>query len=184
FPRIDLFDRVVAENGAVLYRPETREEKVLAEAPSPGFVAELRRRGVDPIAVGRAIVATWEPHRESVLAAIRALGLDLHVIGNKRAIMVLPAGVDKATGLAAALDELGLAPRDVVGIGDAENDCAFLASCGLGVAVANALPALQERADLVTQAGHGAGVVELIARMLDDALPAPRPRPGPPAPGP
>ncbi len=31
FPQIELFDRVVAENGALLYRPESREEKALGE---------------------------------------------------------------------------------------------------------------------------------------------------------
>jgi hydroxymethylpyrimidine pyrophosphatase-like HAD family hydrolase len=183
FPRIDLFDRVVAENGALLYRPEAKEQMVLGAAPPPAFVAELRRRGVGPISVGRVIVATWEPHRAAVLETIRALGLDLRVILNKRAVMVLPSGVDKATGLTAALDELGLSPHDVVGVGDAENDHAFLASCGLGVAVANALPMLKERADLVTRADHGAGVVELIDMMLGDVLRGRRPRPGPLAPG-
>ena len=33
FPRIDLFDYVVAENGALIYRPETREEKAIGERP-------------------------------------------------------------------------------------------------------------------------------------------------------
>ncbi len=53
-PRIDVFDRVVAENGAVLYRPETREERLLAPAPPPAFVEALRAAGVDPLSVGRA----------------------------------------------------------------------------------------------------------------------------------
>jgi hydroxymethylpyrimidine pyrophosphatase-like HAD family hydrolase len=183
FPRIDLFDRVVAENGAIVYRPASQEERVLGEAPPPAFVAELRRRGVGPISVGRVIVATREPHQAAVHETIHALGLDLQVILNKRAVMVLPSGVDKATGLAAALDELGLAPHDAVGVGDAENDHAFLASCGWGVAVANALPMLKQRADLVTRADHGAGVVELIDMILGDVLRGRLPRSGPPAPG-
>ncbi len=53
--------------------------------------------------------------------------------------MVLPAGVNKASGLAAALARLQLSPLNVVGIGDAENDHAFLRACGCAVAVANAL---------------------------------------------
>src|SRR5204863_455237 len=56
------------------------------------------------------------------------------------------------------------------GVGDAENDHAFLAYCERGVAVANALPALKEMADLVTRADHGAGVVELIDHLLADDL--------------
>src|SRR4051812_593925 len=62
FPRLDLFDRVVAENGALLYRPGDDTEAVLAERPPEAFVEALRRRGVAPIVVGRVVVATREPH--------------------------------------------------------------------------------------------------------------------------
>jgi HAD superfamily hydrolase (TIGR01484 family) len=41
FPKIDLFERVVAENGALLYRPGRREQHVLAEAPPPAFIQRL-----------------------------------------------------------------------------------------------------------------------------------------------
>lgn len=169
-PRIDLFDRVVAENGALLYRPETREEKVLGERPPDAFVESLRARGVERISVGRVIVATWEPHENTVLETIRDLGLELQVIFNKGAVMVLPSGVNKATGLSAALEELGLSPHNTVGVGDAENDHAFLALCECSVAVANALPTLKDRADIVTAADRGAGVTELIQGLLDDDL--------------
>jgi len=50
--------------------------------------------------------------------------------------MVLPAGINKASGLPAALARLRLSPLNVVGIGDAENDTAFLQACGCAVAVA------------------------------------------------
>lgn len=169
-PRIDLFDRVVAENGALLYRPDCREEKRLAEAPPEKFVAALRRRGVAPISTGRVIVATWEPHQAAVLEVIHDMGLELHVIFNKGAVMILPSGVNKATGLEAALAELELSAHNTVGVGDAENDHAFLASCEFAVAVQNALPTLKERADLVTAGERGAGVVELINNLLADDL--------------
>ena len=101
---------------------------------------------------------------------IGALGLDLRVILNKGAVMVLPPSIDKATGLAAALNELKLAPRNTVAVGDAENDHPLLDACGCGVAVANALPALKDRADFVTRGDHGAGVTELIDRLIADDL--------------
>ncbi len=167
-PEVDLFERVVAENGALLYRPATREETVLSARPPGRFVEALRARGVDPISVGRVIVATWMPHETTILEVIGDLGLKLQVIKNKRALMILPSGVDTATGLAAALGELGISPRDVVGVGDAENDLAFLASCGYSVAVGNALPAVKDRAFLVTQGERGAGVAELIDWILFD----------------
>jgi hydroxymethylpyrimidine pyrophosphatase-like HAD family hydrolase len=168
--QIGLFDHVVAENGAVLYHPRTRDTRDLAPPPPPAFIAELARRGVEPVSVGRAIVATWEPHQAAVLEAIRDLGLELHVIFNKGAVMVLPSGVNKAIGLAAALTEQGLSPHNVVGIGDAENDHAFLAATECAVAVANALPALKERADLVTTGARGDGVAELIDRLMANDL--------------
>jgi hydroxymethylpyrimidine pyrophosphatase-like HAD family hydrolase len=85
---------------------------------------------------------------------------------NKGAVMVLPASVNKATGLNAALEELGISPRDIVGIGDAENDEAFLLMCGCSVAVANALDALKARADHVTVGEDGAGVREIIDWLI------------------
>ena len=122
------------------------------------------------ISVGRVIVATWEPHEKTVLETIRDCGLELQVIFNKGAVMVLPAGVNKATGLRAALAELNLSPHNAVGVGDAENDHAFLSICECSVAVANALPAVKAKADIVTFADHGAGVTELIDEMLADDL--------------
>ena len=80
--------------------------------------------------------------------------------------MALPSGINKQTGLQAALDELRLSPHNVVGVGDAENDHVFLSACECGVAVANALPSLKERADIVTKADHGAGVAELIDHLV------------------
>jgi len=169
FARLDLFDRVVVENGGLLYRPATRDERRLAEPPPPGFVDALRARGV-PLSVGRVIVATVSPHEVAVVDVIRDLGVDLAVILNKGSVMVLPSGTDKATGLAVALEELGLSARNVVAVGDAENDQAFLAMCGCAVAVANALPTLKEQADLVTAGARGAGVVELVHAIIANDL--------------
>jgi hydroxymethylpyrimidine pyrophosphatase-like HAD family hydrolase len=171
-PHPEVFDRIVAENGALVYTPATKQERTVAPGPPAAFVAELQKRGVDRISVGRVIVATWEPHQDTVLHVIRDQGLELQVIFNKGAVMILPSGVNKATGLAAALAELGLSPHNVVGIGDAENDHALLASCECGVAVANALASLKEAADLVTEAAHGGGVAELIDHLITNDLAA------------
>jgi hydroxymethylpyrimidine pyrophosphatase-like HAD family hydrolase len=170
FSRTDLFDLIVAENGAVLYSPHNHKTIVLGERPPDAFVTLLRSRGVGPISVGHVIVATWEPHENSVIGAIRDLGLEHQIIFNKGAVMVLPAGINKASGLNAALAVLGLSPHNVVGVGDAENDHSFLALCECSVAVSNALPMIKERVDLVTGKDHGAGVSELIERILTSDL--------------
>jgi hydroxymethylpyrimidine pyrophosphatase-like HAD family hydrolase len=168
-PRVDLFDRVVGENGAVLHRPDTGHTRVLAEPPPAALVDRLRAAGV-PLSVGAVVVATVVPHDRAVLAAVRDLGLEWHLTYNKGSVMALPGGVTKAAGLAAALAEFGVPASAVVGVGDAENDHAFLAACGCAVAVANALPAVKRRADWVTAGTRGAGVAELIDRLLADDL--------------
>lgn len=169
-PRIDLFDGAVVENGAVLYYPATKEVRVLAEPPPPKFAEALRARGVKPVSVGHVIVATFTPHENAVLDTIRDSGLELQVIFNKDAVMVLPTGVNKATGMAAALAEMGLSPHNAVGVGDAENDHAFLKMCECSAAVDNALPAVKETADIVTAGKRGAGVAQLIDKMIADDL--------------
>jgi hydroxymethylpyrimidine pyrophosphatase-like HAD family hydrolase len=166
FPETSIFDAVVAENGAVLHRPRSQETRVLALPPSPHFVEALRGRGVGPIWVGQVVVATVQPNETVVIDVIRELGLDLQVILNKGSVMVLPTSVDKASGLRAALDELALSPQNIVAIGDAENDQAFLAMCGCGVAVANALDALKVQANHVTRGEAGAGVREVIDELI------------------
>jgi HAD superfamily hydrolase (TIGR01484 family) len=170
FPATHLFDRIVVENGGLLYDPASRSVEALAEAPPADFVRELERRGVTPLAVGRAIVATEEPQDATVLQVIREMGLELQVIFNKGSVMVLPSGVNKATGLRHALDRLELSIHNTVGVGDAENDHAFLSACECGVAVANALDSIKARVDFVTASPSGAGVIELIDRMIASDL--------------
>ena len=169
FPQLECFDRIVAENGALLYHPSTREERRLGEPPPQAFVTALRQQGM-PLSVGRVIVATWEPHEVAVLETIREQGLELQVIFNKGAVMVLPTGINKASGLQAALVELNLSPRNCVGVGDAENDLAFLNECEFAVAVANALESTCAQADWVTPSDHSAGVGELMDALLQDDL--------------
>lgn len=168
FSDLDIFDRVVAENGALIYDPATHRELAIAPPPSARFVEELMRRNVEPISVGRSVVATWEPHEDTVLHVIRELGLELQITFNKGAVMVLPPGINKASGLRAALVDMDLSIHNVVAVGDAENDHAFLRACGCAAAVANALPALKQQADIQLSRDHGAGVVELVNRMISE----------------
>jgi hydroxymethylpyrimidine pyrophosphatase-like HAD family hydrolase len=166
FPQTGSFDLVVAENGALLYRPATGEEVLLAKPPPAEFVAALTARGVGPISVGRVIVATWEPFQDIAQEVISSLNLPLQVVLNKGAVMVIPLGVDKAVGLRAALAELEVSLDQTAGVGDAENDEAMLRACGYSAAVANALQQTKDVADIVTQGSHGAGVAELIDRLI------------------
>jgi HAD superfamily hydrolase (TIGR01484 family) len=170
FPQIKLCDLVVADNGALLYDPQTGQKIALAERPSREFIDELARRGVPRLEVGDVIVATWEPHETTVLQTIHDLGLELQIIFNKGAVMILPTGVNKATGLSAALSKLGISRHNTVGVGDAENDEAFLKTCGASAAVDNALDVVKKQVHIVTGGARGAGVSELIDHLIANDL--------------
>jgi hydroxymethylpyrimidine pyrophosphatase-like HAD family hydrolase len=173
-PFTKMFDCIVAENGALLYWPAKGEKKALVTPPPMEFVHCLRARNVTPLSFGEVIVATQETYKGVVLEAIEDLGLKLRIILNKGALMVLPAAVDKATGLTAAASAMSIGLEDIAGVGDAENDQVFLTLCGYSVAVGNALSFLKKQVHYVTHATHGAGVEELIEKLLSagrDALP-------------
>jgi hydroxymethylpyrimidine pyrophosphatase-like HAD family hydrolase len=168
FPAVGMFDGVVAENGAVFFQPSSERVELLGEPLPEEFVSVLVTQKVSPISRGQVLVATWQPHEAIVEQTIQAMGLNAQVILNKRAVMVLPAGVNKATGLQTALKKLKLVLHEVAAIGDAENDRDLLLHCGLAVAVENALPELKAIAHRVTTQPRGAGVQELIDWILSD----------------
>ena len=61
-PRSTLFDLIVAENGAVIYDPQSREQIPLAAPLCARFAERLRERGVAPLEEGAVVVATHDPH--------------------------------------------------------------------------------------------------------------------------
>jgi hydroxymethylpyrimidine pyrophosphatase-like HAD family hydrolase len=166
----DLFDYVVAENGALVYEPQSRDITLLAEPPPEQFIAALRRRGVQPLEMGKVIVATHAPQETQVIETIRELGLELQVIFNREAVMVLPAGVNKASGMELALRNLGMSPHEVVAVGDAENDHSFMRLAECPVAVANAVDSIKAISAFVTEGAAGKGVIELIDELIANDL--------------
>ena len=166
FPHFDLFDRIVAENGALVHNPATKETRLIGPPPSTKLIDRLRAANLRGLSVGQVIIALWRPQETIAIEAIRDLGLETQIIFNKDAVMLLPPGVNKKSGLMAALRQLCISRHNVVSIGDAENDHAFLDYSECAVAVANAIPSIKEEADLVTHASHGDGVSELIDHLI------------------
>jgi len=85
--------------------------------------------------------------------------------------MLLPPGATKGTGLLAALHEMGYSPRNVVAIGDGENDRSLFEQSELSVAVSNAKAEIKEIADIVLEKPNGAGVRSFIDRLIASDLP-------------
>ena len=165
FDELDLFSRVVLENGGVLLDPASGEERLLGARFPQDLSRALQQREVAPLVLGRVICSTAAPNEAMVLEAIVELGLRMQLVLNRDSVMVLPPGVDKASGLRAALAAIGCDAAATVAVGDGENDLALLAAAGAGVAVENAVDELKEKADIVLDAPGIEGI-----RLLCDSL--------------
>jgi hydroxymethylpyrimidine pyrophosphatase-like HAD family hydrolase len=168
-PEYRLFDCIVAENGALIYHTDSMEVQLIGEQPPAAFIHYLQGKGV-PLSLGEVIVAGWEPHQAEILEAIKQFGLEHQVIFNKGAVMILPPGVNKASGIQQALKTLNLSPHNAVAIGDAENDCAMFMAVECAIAVQNAVPHVRDLADWTTSLPAGQGVCDLIDRLIEDDL--------------
>lgn len=172
--RLDVFDAVVAENGAVLYFPA--DSAVRDEGPPPPMrlLSALDRRQV-PFQIGRVIVATTHDRRDAVVAALAEAEAPLQLVANRAALMLLPAGISKGTGLVSALFALGVLPDDVLAVGDAENDLALFDTCGWSACPEDALPEVKARVDWILPGTNGESVRRAIdERILPSSLPPPR----------
>lgn len=160
FPQIgDYFDAMVLENGAITV--VEGQSRALTPQVDGGLVQALADRGI-PCRRGEVIIAIDGQHAPTIVEVIAELGLDYQITRNRGALMVLPAGVTKGTGLATTLAAMNLSPHNTVAVGDAENDLALFGIAEIGVAVANAVPSVQRGADLVLDKPNGIGVAELL----------------------
>jgi hypothetical protein len=142
----------------------------LAQAPSETLLRELRHRAVVPLSVGSSIITTAELNQAVVEEVLRRLRLDCQLIVNDGTLMILPSEVDKASGVSAALCELGLSAHNLIAIGDAPNDLSLFALAEHSVAVRNAHPSLKAVASSVTEAEYCDGFVEIAQRIVRDDL--------------
>lgn len=88
------------------------------------------------------------------------------VQSNARFAEVTALGVSKGSALRALARRLGIRRSEIVAIGDQDNDRSLLEAAGLGIAMGNAIPALQELATLVAPPVTEDGVAWAIDRVF------------------
>ena len=156
-------DVIIAENGAVIYDPADGSKILLGEG-----LEELKSAfaGVDFVEIEEVIVATTLPHLEDVKEIIRRNDLSVDIELNRNDVMIMPKGVDKGSGIVKAADIYGINRENLACIGDAENDLKMFAIAGVKVAVANAVEALKDAADVVCSEPCGDGVREFVRSLM------------------
>ncbi len=163
---LDIFDAVVAENGAVLAFPNGRT-RVLGRPPPPALMDEFCRLKVD-FKCGDCVLEADASSAPRILKAVQKLELPLVLAFNRSRVMVLPQGISKATGLREALDTLRLSLHNCIAIGDAENDFQLLEASEIGVAAGWGSKSLHEIADEILPGNGPAAVAEYIRHVIEN----------------
>lgn len=81
---------------------------------------------------------------------------------------VVPKNVDKASGLRALCEHIGISMKHVMAFGDFDNDASMLAAAGLGVAVSGASPSAMQNADILVETCEQQGPAKFLAGLMDD----------------
>lgn len=158
----DVVDAVVAENGAVL---ANRSSKTLLYSECDEEIVRRLEEQRLHFLTGESIICCWWKDIDSVRRAVVDRRESLQLLRNKEALMILPFGVSKASGLQAALGDHSTG-EIILGIGDAENDHSMFDVCTLTAAVSNAVPSLIARADIRLPFAADAGVCDVVRRVI------------------
>jgi HAD superfamily hydrolase (TIGR01484 family) len=176
----ELFTGVVWENGSVLSHTASGETFLPFGQLDLRLLKAMEDAGI-PFERGLAIAATWTPHDQALWRILSTHGGTTSIEYNKGAVMVLPPGATKGSGLERLLALCGLSPRNLAAFGDAENDLSMLTLAEVSVAVGDAVPAVIEISDVLAKAPGPQGVLEILreyplgGKFLDIPLKRERP---------
>lgn len=153
------------------------DEKMYFSTFGQQFLDYARHIGVEPLAAPRGLGTLavtqfgvfGEPELIQQLQRSIAtqFGAGLHtVITNGRFLEICHPMAQKSYGLQQLAQHLGIARKEIIAIGDNNNDLDMLRYAGLGVAVENAVPAAKAAADRLTASNDEDGVAKLIAELV------------------
>lgn len=116
-------------------------------------------RRFSPVAILVTVEDSALEQLKEELAAIGGLSI---TTGGPTYLEVRPPGSNKATGLCAATRKLGVDRRDVLALGDSDNDVEMLEWAGIAVVVSGATDRARASSDYVTRFGPSRGVLEVL----------------------
>lgn len=80
-------------------------------------------------------------------------------------IEIMAKGIDKAASLDRLAKSLGIRQDEVIAFGDGYNDLSMIEYAGLGVAMANAVDGVKERADVITLSNDEDGIAYMLNQL-------------------
>lgn len=158
-------DGLVAENGAVVCVPGAET----LEVHGHGF-REAAQAALGSLASsfhwGRVLGSGPRALAVEAGRRLRLAGVPHHLSFNAEEVMLLPEGVDKASGARRALFHLGIRPEDAWAVGDGENDIPLLRLAPVSAAPANAPREVREVATVLLVTEHSEGFLDFTRPLL------------------
>jgi phosphoglycolate phosphatase (TIGR01487 family) len=161
---------VIAENGGIIYFNNETRYLTTKDEPLRAFKMLESKSDVVGLATNKwreteiALDSTTDIDKTRKILAEE--GYEVNVGTTGLAVHLNNPGVNKYEALKIACGLIVLTPQNVIAIGDYENDLEMIKNCGLGVAVANAIPEVKSVADYVTKNKNGLGIVEAIEKFI------------------
>ena len=116
----------------------------------------------------KLLIVTDDASFEQTMAVLKqrfAGKADLY-LSQKNFIEVMEPSVNKWEAVKSVAASYGIAPREIMCIGDSNNDVAMVANAGLGVAVANATEKVLQAAKIITASNDDDGVALVLESVL------------------
>jgi Cof subfamily protein (haloacid dehalogenase superfamily) len=97
----------------------------------------------------------------------KRLGFRIYMAQSERYIIeIMPAGVNKGYALSMLARHLKVRRSQIAAFGDNTNDLPLLRAAGTAVAVANAVDAVKEEADMITEGTRDQGFNEAVKKLI------------------
>ena len=158
---------VVAENGAVIYFPETKKTITINTYYMTRAKKIIRNLNLPGTTIGKVITSSKAKDEEFIKEKLGKLAEKVSFIKNVNEIMILPLGVDKGVGLRIAMRYLNIDMDKTIVIGDGENDISMFMNPGIKIALSNATEKLKKLADHITKNPSTKGMREIIAQIRE-----------------
>ncbi|MBD3309608.1 glycosyltransferase [Candidatus Woesearchaeota archaeon] len=164
----DVWDCVIAENGAVIYFPKTRKTITTNTSYMKKAKKIIRDMDLPGASIGKIIASVPVKYEQKVKEKLQDLADHLSFFRNVDELMVLPHGTDKGMGVRLALKHLNIDIDKTFVIGDAENDMEMFLNPGFKVAVANADRSIKKLSNYITKGPSTKGVREIIRKIQEN----------------
>ncbi|MEE9586028.1 MAG: HAD family hydrolase [Nitrososphaerales archaeon] len=155
-------DGFVSENGAIIH-DDLRGKEFLTD--DTRIVELLLGRNIDGLQIKERIAEFPTSSLEQALELLDSVQIPYRVEKNHGQVMVMPLKVSKERGLEKLLERFHLSYREIITVGDGENDLGMMEKSFFSAAVANAAEEVKKRASLVLSLPYGDGVQEFVEKI-------------------